>query len=136
MNAEMIRGRRERGPPLGEHGQDFVLAQDEDVLAVEGDVGARVLSEEDLVSHLHVEGDLGAVVEDLAVAGGEHFALLRLLLGRVGDDDPSARGLLLLDAADDQAVMEWTDSIHVHLLWLDDVGKWTAEASAPAGRSG
>src|SRR5207245_1064921 len=91
---------------LCEYGQNLVLAQDQDVLALEPDVRARVLPEQDLVAHLHIQGDLGAVVEDLAVADAEHLALLGLLLGRIGDDDPSLRGLLLLDAANDQTIVQ------------------------------
>src|SRR4051812_9370116 len=90
----------------GEHGQDLVFAEDQDVLALEPDVRARVLSEQDLVAHLHVQGDLRPVVEDPAVADGEDLALLRLLLGRVGDDDPAPGRLLLLDAADDQTIVQ------------------------------
>ena len=91
---------------LREHGQHFVLAEDEDVLALDADVGARILAEKDLVAHLHVEGDLGPVVEDLAVPDGQDLALLRLLLGRVGDDDAALGGLLLLDAANDQTIVQ------------------------------
>src|SRR4029079_51266 len=89
---------------LRQHCQYFVFAEDEDFLTVDLDLGARVLPEQHLVAHLHVEGHLGAVVEDLAVSAGQHLALLRLLLGRVGDDDAALGGLLLRDAADDQAV--------------------------------
>jgi len=51
-------------------------------------------------------GDLGAVVEDLAVTDRQHLALLWLLLGRVGDDDPSPGRLLLLDAANDETIVQ------------------------------
>jgi hypothetical protein len=88
------------GRELGENGQDLVLAQDEHVFAVDTDVRARILPEQDLVADLDVEGDLRAVLQDLAVAGGDDFAFLGLFLGRVGDDDPALRGLLLLDAAE------------------------------------
>ena len=37
--------------------EDFVLAEDEDLLAVDLDVGAGVLPEQDLVAHLDVERD-------------------------------------------------------------------------------
>src|SRR4051812_31754084 len=82
------------GEELGENGQDLVLTQDQDILAVDADVRTRVLSEQDLVADLHVEGDLGPVLQDLAVSGGEDFAFLGLLLGRIRNDDPALRGLL------------------------------------------
>src|SRR6266508_3123826 len=53
---------------LGKDGQDFVFAEDQDVLPVDPDVRARVLSEQDLVADLH--------------------------------------GLLLLDATDDETIVQ------------------------------
>ena len=84
---------------------------------------------------LDVEGELGPVVEDLAVAHGEDLALLGLLLGRVGDDDPSLGGLLLLDAADQQAVVKRT---YFHVSLLQSVSgspepTYRLEAPTPAG---
>ena len=79
---------------LGEDREDVVLAEEDVLLAVDLDLGARVLAEEDLVARLHVERDDLAVLEDLARADGDDDALERLLLGGVGDDDP-ALGLLL-----------------------------------------
>ena len=40
---------------------------------------------------------------------GDDFALLRLFLGGVGDDDPAGRLFLGLDAADEHAIMERTE---------------------------
>src|ERR1700737_2638898 len=88
--------------------EHFILAEDEVLLAVNLDVRARILAEQDLVSGLDVEGDLGPVLEDLAVADGDDLALLGLLLGGIGNDDSAFDGLLLFDALDDQAVVQWT----------------------------
>src|SRR5438876_7950716 len=106
MRAERSRLEWGRSLRLGQDGQDFVFAEDQDVLPVDPDVRARVLSEQDLVADLDVEGDLRPVLQDLAVAGGEDFAFLGLLLGRVGDDDSALRGLLLLDAANDETIVQ------------------------------
>ena len=65
------------------------------LLAVDLDLGARVLAEQDAVAGLDVERADLAVLEDLAVADGDDLALERLLLGGVGDDD-AALGLLSL----------------------------------------
>src|SRR3989449_11755880 len=81
---------------LLENGEDVFLAHDEVLLVVDLDLGAGVLPEQDFVAGLHVEGDLLAVVADLAVADGDHLALLRLFLGRVWDDDPALLDLFLL----------------------------------------
>ena len=70
--------------------EDVVLAQDEVLVAVDLDLGARVLAEEDLVARLDVERTELAVVADLAVADGDDLALERLLLGGVGDEDAAA----------------------------------------------
>src|SRR4051794_21578923 len=90
----------------GDLGEDVGLAQDQQVLAVHGDLGAAVLGVQDLVALADVEGDALAVVVELAVADREHLALLRLLLGRVGEHDAGGGGRLLLDGLDDQAIAQ------------------------------
>jgi hypothetical protein len=40
---------------------------------------------------------------------GDHFAFLRLFLGRVGDDDPALGLRLLLDTAEDDTIMQWSE---------------------------
>ena len=82
-----------------------ILAEDEVLLAVDLDVRARVLAEEHAIARLDVHGDLGAVLEDLAVSDGDDLALLGLLLGGVRDDDPALHRLLLFDPSDDQPIM-------------------------------
>src|SRR5712692_1526080 len=93
---------------LRQHGQDFVFAEDQDLLAVDLDVGPRVLPEQDLVAHLDVQGDLGPVLQELAVPDGQDLALLGLFLRRVRDDDAPLGGHLFLDAANEQAVVKRT----------------------------
>src|SRR6185436_12716204 len=97
MGAFFLRAER-----LRQDGQDFFFAQDQHVLAVDGDVGPVVLAEQHLVADLDVEGDLGAVLEDAAVADRQHLALLRLLLRGVGDDDAARARFLLFETADQQ----------------------------------
>src|SRR5581483_4725611 len=96
-------------------GQDFVLAHDEVLLTIELDLLTRVLAEEDQVAGLDVQRDALAVVFRLAVAGGDDFALLRLFLRGVGDDDAANFLLTLLDALDNDAVVQRSD---VHALSL------------------
>src|SRR5438128_5260617 len=115
---------------LTDNRQDFVLAENEVLLAVDLDVRARVLAEEDLVSGLDVEGDLGPVLEDLAVADGDDLALLGLFLGGVRDDDPALDRLLLFDALDDQAVVQWTN-IHAKSLLSNRIGNRRRPESHP-----
>src|SRR6266511_5025306 len=89
------------------------LAEDEQLVAVHGDLGAAVLGVEDLVALLDIERTAAAVLLHLTVADGDHLALLGLLLRGVGEDD-SARGcLLLLDCLHDQAVVKGLE-LHWH----------------------
>src|ERR1700676_317669 len=70
-------------------GQHLVLAHDQVLLAIELDLLARVLAEEDQIARFDIEGHALALVVPLAVAGRNDPALLGLLLGRVRDDDPA-----------------------------------------------
>src|SRR5829696_532642 len=76
-----------RGGLAFEDAHDVGLLHDEELLVVELDLGARPLAEQDAVAGLHVEGAQLALVVERAGADGDHLALLRLLLGGVGDDD-------------------------------------------------
>src|SRR6185295_5493245 len=79
-------------------GQDLVLAQDDEVVAVELDFAAGILAHEDPVALLDVHGRALALVVQLARTDGDHLGLLRLLLGGVRNDDPTPDLLLLLNA--------------------------------------
>src|SRR5213595_3929222 len=83
-----------------------VLLHDEVLLTVELDLAAGVLAEEDSVAFLHREREILAVVVDLPGAHGDDLALLRLLFGGVGDDEAAVLRVLLLEALDENAVME------------------------------
>src|SRR5437870_3678145 len=74
--------------------------------AVDLDLGPAVLRVDDLVADRDVERDALALLEP-ARSDGHDFALLGLFLRGVGDDDP-ARGRLvvLLERADNDAVLE------------------------------
>ena len=88
-----------------ENREHFVLAHDEVLLAVDLDLLAGVLAEQDRVAVLHVERLTVAVFLDLAGAHGDDLPLLRLFLGGVGDDDPADLLFALLDALNDDAVV-------------------------------
>src|SRR5690242_14545349 len=97
--------------------QHVRLAQDEQLVAVDGDLGASVLRVEDLVALAHVERAAAAVLVDGSVADSEHLALLRLLLGCIGEDDPACGRLLLLNRLNDQAVLKRLQ-LHRHTSWM------------------
>src|SRR5580700_6536303 len=71
----------------GQFGQDFIFPKDEIILVVHFDFRAAVLAEQHAVAGLDVEREALPLVVGLACAYGDHFALLRLLFRRVGDDD-------------------------------------------------
>src|SRR5678815_1630752 len=97
-----------RGLGLRESGsddaEDVFLLHDEEVLAVEGDVVTGVLSEEHAIARLDVERDLLAVLRYASLADRDDLALLRLLLGAVGNDDGAAPCRLVLDPLDEDPV--------------------------------
>src|SRR3954467_4124007 len=122
---------------LLDDGQHVILAHDDDLFAVELDLGAGVAGEDDLVALLDGERGLLAVVEALAVADRQDLAPLGLFLGRVGEDD-AALGLALgLDTLDEDLVAEGTQLSHVYLLLNGDElnqNRLHAGASPRAGR--
>src|SRR6187200_889634 len=70
-------------PDDGEH---VAAGEDQQILAIDGDLGAAVLRVQDRLVDLDVERDhLTGVLGPLAGSDGEDLALLRLLLGGVRD---------------------------------------------------
>src|ERR1035437_2442003 len=94
------------GKLLLDDAEDFFLAHDQELLAVELDLGARVLAEQNLVARLHVQREDLTFVIRLALADADHFAFLGLLFGAVGDDDAPTDGFALFHTADEDAVMK------------------------------
>src|SRR5439155_11378373 len=82
------------------------LAEDENVVGTELDLGAAVLGEDDLVADGDFHWDDLALVVAGARADGKDAAALRLLLRRVRKDDPARRRFLFLEGLDDQAVAQ------------------------------
>src|SRR5437763_11902592 len=73
-----------------DHRKDVVLAQDQVLGAVDLDLVARVLREEDLVAGLHFQLSQAAVLDHLAVTDGDDQRLLGFFLRRVRDEEPAA----------------------------------------------
>src|SRR5207253_4121675 len=94
--------------------EDVLLTEDQVLLAVELDLAAGVLAEQHTIAFLDV-GRQHLPVFAPARAHGHHEALLGLLLGRVGDDDPPGAALLpVLDPLDDHPVVQRTTA-HRHV---------------------
>src|SRR6266478_8287021 len=86
--------------------EDVLLLHDQILLTVELDLAAGILAEEDPIALLQGEGELPAVLGHSAGSDRNHFALLRLLLRGVGNDDAAVLFVLLLEAPDEHAVVE------------------------------
>src|SRR4051812_33361257 len=104
--------RRVRWLPLGnysaQHAHDVGLLHDQELLAIELDLGSRPLAEQHAVADLDVDRDQLSALVTAAGSNRGNFALRRLLLGAIGNDD-AALGLLLgVDALDDDTVMQRT----------------------------
>src|SRR3954447_12709726 len=94
----------------GDPGEHVGLAQNQQVLTVDGDLGAAVLAVEHFVALGHVKRDaLAGVVTEPAVADRQHLALLWLFLRRVGKNDAGRRRGFLLDGLDDHTIAEWLE---------------------------
>src|SRR6266700_2011416 len=114
-----------RAPPgSGDHAHDVGFFHDQQLFAVELDFGARPLSEQHLVAGPDVGLDQLPGLVAAARAHRDDLALLRLLLGGIGDDDAAGRLGFGLDAADDDAVVQGTELElgHVFLIGAKRAG--------------
>src|SRR6266446_6350024 len=87
---------------------DVAFLHDHQVFAVELDLGARPFSEQHAVAALDVERVQLAILVARARANGDHFALHRLFLRCVGDENAAGALRFRLDTADQDAVLQWT----------------------------
>jgi hypothetical protein len=88
------------------HREHFVFANDQVIFAIDPHFLSRVLPEQDGVALFHIEGNALAVFVGLASAYADDLPLLRLLLGRVRDDDAADFLFFFLDALHEDAVVE------------------------------
>ena len=94
-------------PPVSSiDAHDVGLLHDQEILAVDLDLGARPLAEQHAVADLEVDRDELAGLVAAAGADGDDFALRGLFLGGVGNDDAAGGLLLGIDALDDDAVVK------------------------------
>jgi hypothetical protein len=102
---------------LADDGQHVARRQDQVLLAGVLDLGAAVLAVDDDVTFLDVQRNpLVAILVPPAGADGDDGAFLRLLLGRVRNDQTgSGRGLGLVGLNED-LVLEWLD-VHARHDW-------------------
>src|SRR4051812_11130150 len=91
-----------------DHGEQVVFLHDQQLVAVDLDGLAGILAEEDAVADGNVQGDDFALVVLAAGADGQHFTLVGLFGGVVGDHDAGRRLGFVFQALDDHAVVQRT----------------------------
>src|SRR3954449_8243605 len=97
------------GGALLEHAHDVAFLHDQQLVAVELDLGAGPLAEQHPVAGLDAHRRQVALVAAGTRADGQDLALHGLFLGGVGDDQPALGLRLFLDTLDDDAVVQRTE---------------------------
>src|SRR5271154_4824351 len=98
-----------RGACALDHAHDVGLLHDQEVLAVDLDLGAGPFAEQHAVARLDVKRNELAAFVTGSRPGGDHLAFLGLLLGGVGNDDAGLRLFLPFNTANGDAVGQWTE---------------------------
>src|SRR3954470_23948343 len=91
-----------------QHSHDVAFLHDEILGAVDLHFGARPLAEQHAITGLDVDRNELAGLVAPAGADGDDFALLRLFLSGVGDDDAAGGLFLGINALDDDAIVKRT----------------------------
>src|SRR5882762_2833827 len=99
---------RSRVGLLLDDSEEVFFAHHQQFVAIDLDGLSAVLAEQDAIAHLDVQDDKIALLVALARADGQHFALVRLLGGVVGNDDARGGFGFLLQALDDHAIVQRT----------------------------
>src|SRR5919201_2887910 len=95
-------------PPLPYDTHNVGLLHDDEILAVDLDLGTGPLSKQHAVADFDIERMQLAIVAAGAGAGGDNFAFHRLFLGGIGNEDAALRPLPLLDPADQHTILQWS----------------------------
>src|SRR5260221_2383800 len=131
-------------PSVRDDRQDVLLADDEEILAVDLEFRAGVLGVEDLVAGLHVHRLTLPVLENAPGTGSQDGALLGLLLGGVRKDDAALGHLLASARMNDHPIAEGAKlgrdrsgfGQRAFLLWRPEpaVGRGFRRSSGQLGR--
>src|SRR6202051_1614036 len=103
------------GGDVGQNAHDVALLHDQELFAIELDLGAGPLAEQHAVADLEVDRDQLAGFVAAARAHSGDFALRGFFLGAVRDDDAASFLLFGVDALDHDAVVKRTE-FHAVLL--------------------
>src|SRR5438067_10537748 len=89
-----------------QNAEHFVLANDQQLLAVHLDFVAGVLTQKDAVADFHVQRDKRAIFQAFAFPNRRHFGFLGLLLSGIWDMQTTLHLLLFFDPFDHDTVIE------------------------------
>src|SRR5258708_10109166 len=120
------------GAALFDDAHDVALLHDQELFAVDLDLGARPFAEQHSVADLDVDRNELAGLVAAAGAHRDHFALGGLFLGGVGNDDAAGGLLFGIDALDHNTVVKPAKLDHVLPKLLTDVEifRWVTTAQA------
>src|SRR5262249_53001758 len=119
---------------LGQHAHDVRLLHDQELFIVDLDLSARPLAEQYAVADLEVDRDQLAGLIATAGADGDDFALGRLFLGGVRNDDATLGLFLGVDTFDHDTVMQRTKFGLSHDVSLWKFASEVAEVVGPRPR--
>src|SRR4051812_43682575 len=91
-----------------DNGEDVGFLDDEDFFVADGDLGARVLGEQNFLTLLQLHRHSRAFFE-AARTDSDDFAFLRFLFGGIRDIQPAAHLVGVFDRADNYAVSKGLD---------------------------
>jgi hypothetical protein len=74
---------------LQNYAKDIVLAHNENLSAIDLNLGAAVLAEQDLIAFLDINWSNSSIVANLTLTNGDNTSSLRALLRVVWKDDPA-----------------------------------------------
>src|SRR5499425_1194139 len=103
------------GDALFDDTHDVALLHDQELFAIDLDLGARPFAEQHPVTDLYVDRNELAGLVSAARANRDDLALGGLFLRGIGDDDPASGLLFGINALDDDAVVKRT-KLHGVLL--------------------
>ena len=89
-----------------DHTKNFFLFHDEEIVPVDLDFSARVLTEENVIAFFEREREKFAFVIGPAVANRDNFTFLWLVFGRIRDDNSAPSRASFFDTPHQNAVVE------------------------------
>src|SRR3954447_12381734 len=102
---------------LLEYAKNFFFAHDQELIAVQLDLGAGVFTKEDLIASFNIKWEYLALIVGLALTNRDHFALLWLFLSGIRDDDTATDALAFFYTTNQDAIVQGCECLR-HCLRL------------------